>query len=86
MSSRTSGASVGICYPCTGAGHDAKKADPDTRSLRSLLRDDSPVKSLRSLPRDDSPVKSLRSLLRDDRAAHDPRYVEYPNGLSSSGT
>src|SRR6478736_3214087 len=41
MSSRASVASVGIYCPCSVAGHTAEKVDPDTRSLRSLLRDDS---------------------------------------------
>ena len=40
MSSRTSEASVGIHSPVIEAGHGAGKVDPDTRSLRSLLRDD----------------------------------------------
>jgi uncharacterized membrane protein YedE/YeeE len=43
----------------TVASHLVGRVDPDTRSLRSLLRDD----SRRSLLRDDS----RRSLLRDDR-------------------
>ena len=53
MSPRTSEASVGIHSPAIEAGHDAGEADPDTRSLRSLLRDDRAMQSLRSLPRDD---------------------------------
>jgi uncharacterized membrane protein YedE/YeeE len=40
LSSRTSEASVGICSPLLVAGHAAERIDPDTRSLRSLLRDD----------------------------------------------
>jgi hypothetical protein len=41
MSSRMSVASVGIYHPFGGASHEHVKADPDTRSRRSLLRDDS---------------------------------------------
>ncbi len=37
LSSRRSEATVGIYYPVIIAGH---MVDPDTRSLRSLLRDD----------------------------------------------
>jgi hypothetical protein len=44
MSSRTSEASVGALWaiysPLLQAGYDDVKEDPDTRSLRSLLRDD----------------------------------------------
>ena len=42
LSSRRSadGASVGIYSPVRGASHTTGTADPDTRSLRSLLRDD----------------------------------------------
>jgi lipoprotein signal peptidase len=40
LSSRTSGASVGIYSHYAVASHTAGQADPDTRSLRSLLRDD----------------------------------------------
>ncbi len=41
VSSRRSEASVGIHSPAGVAGFGAEKVDPDTRSLRSLLRDDS---------------------------------------------
>jgi hypothetical protein len=45
MSSRMSVASVGalwaIYHPFGGASHEHVKADPDTHSRRSLLRDDS---------------------------------------------
>jgi hypothetical protein len=40
VSSRASGASVGIYYPYTGPGFGAEMVDPDARSLRSLVRDD----------------------------------------------
>jgi hypothetical protein len=40
LSSRTSEASVGICSPMPEAGFGVNTVDPDTRSLRSLLRDD----------------------------------------------
>jgi hypothetical protein len=41
LSSRASEASVGIYCPSSVASHGARMMDPDTRSLRSLLRDDS---------------------------------------------
>jgi PelA/Pel-15E family pectate lyase len=40
LSSRTSEASVGIYLPCNEASHAPVQVDPDTRPLRSLLRDD----------------------------------------------
>jgi hypothetical protein len=40
LSSRRSEASVGTYFPCTGASHEHGRVGPDTRSLRSLLRDD----------------------------------------------
>jgi len=40
MSSRTREARVGIYHPLLAAGHEAHRVDPDTRSLRSLVRDD----------------------------------------------
>src|SRR5476651_2573920 len=50
LSSRTSEASVGIFYPRSMPGLKHHTLDPDTRSLRSLLRDDRrPPVELRSL-------------------------------------
>ena len=40
VSSRASEASVGIYSPCPIASHEPRTLDPDTSSLRSLLRDD----------------------------------------------
>jgi hypothetical protein len=40
MSSRTSEASVGICFHVLVAGPAEGMVDPDTRALRSLPRDD----------------------------------------------
>jgi len=40
LSSRRSGASVGIHWTVLMASHSHEKVDPDTHSLRSLLRDD----------------------------------------------
>jgi uncharacterized membrane protein YedE/YeeE len=54
LSSRASEASVGINFPGAGAGHPHGIVDPDTRSLRSLLRDDTRGGRLRSLLRDDN--------------------------------
>ncbi len=58
VSSRRSEASVGIHSPARVAGLGAKKVDPDTRSLRSLLRDDSSLE--RSLVRDRGPTLAER--------------------------
>ena len=62
---RYSAASVGI-HQLYRKGICGGPADPDSRSLRSLLRDDSKRGSLRSLLRDDSKRGSLRSLMQDD--------------------
>jgi hypothetical protein len=40
VSFRTSAASVGTCFHRTETGYAAMTLGPDTRSLRSLLRDD----------------------------------------------
>ncbi len=64
LSSRRSEASVGIYPPDLVASSVAVRVDPDTPSLRSLVRDDT-TPSLRSLVRDDT-TPSLRSLVRDD--------------------
>ena len=39
-SAAAGGASVGVCPSRAEASHDAGRADPDTRALRALLRDD----------------------------------------------
>jgi hypothetical protein len=54
LSSRRSEATVGIYRPGSVVSHAAETADPDTRSLRSRLRDDIPPSSLRSFLRDDT--------------------------------
>ena len=71
MSSRRSEASVGIYSVSRVAEHATGIVDPDTSSLRSLVRDDRNLGGeLRSLLRDDRIVGgALRSLLRDDRRA-----------------
>jgi hypothetical protein len=60
MSSRRSAASVGTYSHCTVACQGARMVDPDTRSLRSLVRDDN------QMPMVDPDTRSLRSLVRDD--------------------
>jgi hypothetical protein len=42
LSSRTREARVGIYSPARGASHRNRKLDPDTPSLRSVVRDDRP--------------------------------------------
>jgi hypothetical protein len=64
MSSRSREASVGICFHVRWVSHTTKTLDPDTRSLRSLLRDDN-VGS--SLLRDDSHGSTALASAPDNR-------------------